>query len=150
MFDAGAEALLEEAVYEGIQKETIQGAEDLDKLTQTIYRQFSIWPEKHDELKHQWMNVPLMYEDPFYDINYVYGSILALKFYALYTRDPNNFAPKYIALLKNGFDAPPNDLLKRFLDVDLNDPSLVTDAMTILEAKIDLLEKNYQSKSDLQ
>jgi len=46
--------------------------------------------------------------------------------------------------MKNGFDAPPSILLQRFLDLDLNDPSLVSNALSLVEERIDLLEKNYQ------
>jgi oligoendopeptidase F len=85
-----------------------------------------------------------MYEDPFYDLNYVYGALLALKFYEMYRRDPKHFVPRYIALMRNGFDAPPAILLKRFLDIDLHDPGLVSNALSVVEDKVNLLEKSYQ------
>jgi oligoendopeptidase F len=85
-----------------------------------------------------------MYDDPFYDMNYVYGALLALKFYQMYTKDPKDFASRYIALMRNGFDAPPEILLKRFLGVDVHDPHLLSDALNIIEAKVKLLEKSYQ------
>jgi oligoendopeptidase F len=144
MFGVAPEVVVEHAVYDGVRQGSIKGADDLDALTKRIYSRYSIWPEKHDELKGQWMNISLMYEDPFYDINYVYGVLLALKFYEMYTRDPGHFVPRYIALMRNGFDAPPGILLKRFLDIDLNDPRLMSDDLRVLEDKVDLLEKSYQ------
>jgi oligoendopeptidase F len=144
VFLIAPEVAVEHAVYDGIKQGTIKGADDLDSLTKRIYSRYSIWPEKHDELKETWMNIGLMYEDPFYDINYVYGVLLALEFYALYTRDPQHFVPRYIALMRNGFDAPPEILLKRFLGVDLHDPLLLSDALKVLEEKVSLLAKSYQ------
>ena len=144
MFVAGFEALLEQSVYQGVAQGKIHGANDLDLITKQVYSRFSIWPEKEDELKNQWMMIPLMYEDPFYDINYVYGSILALKFYHLYRRDPAKFADSYIALMENGFDAPPGDLLRRFLNIDLKDPNLLSDALQIVEEKVNRLEQIYK------
>lgn len=144
MFVVAPEVAVEHAVYDGVRQGSIKGADDLDALTKRIYSRYSIWPEKHDELKGQWMNISLMYEDPFYDINYVYGVLLALKFYELYTRDAQHFVPRYIALMRNGFDAPPAILLKRFLDIDLNDPRLMSDVLRVLEDKVNLLEKSYQ------
>lgn len=144
IFRVAPEVAVEHAVYDGVRQGTIKGADDLDALTKQIYSRYSIWSEKHDELKSQWMNISLMYEDPFYDINYVYGALLALKFYELYTRDPEHFVPRYIALMRNGFDAPPELLLKRFLDIDLHDSRLVSNALSVVEDKINLLEKSYQ------
>jgi oligoendopeptidase F len=144
MFYVAPEVAVEHAVYDGVNQGTIKGADDLDILTKRIYSRYSIWPEKHDELKSQWIGISLMYEDPFYDINYIYGALLALKYYQMYTRDPEHFAPRYIAFMRNGFDAPPEALLKRFLDIDLHDPHLVSDALSVVEDKINLLEKGYQ------
>ena len=144
MFVVAPEVELEHAIYEGVSQGTIKGADDLDVLTRRIYSRYSIWPQKQDELKSSWINVRLMYEDPFYLPNYIYGALLALKFYELYTRDPKAFVPRYIALMSNGFTTPPNVLLKRFLDIDLNDPRLVANALSIVEEKINLLEESYQ------
>jgi oligoendopeptidase F len=144
MFSVAPEVAVEHAVYDGVKQGAIKGADDLDALTKRIYSRYSIWPEKHDELKAGWMNIGLMYEDPFYDTNYVYGALLALKFYEMYTRDPQHFVPRYIALMRNGYDAPPEVLLKRFMDIDLQDPRLVSSALSVVEDKIDLLEKSCQ------
>lgn len=144
MFRVAPEVALEHAVYDGVKQGSIKGADDLDALTKRIYSRYSISPEKQDELKSQWMSIGLMYEDPFYDTNYVYGAVLALKFYEMYSRDREHFVPRYTALMRNGFDAPPAVLLKRFLDIDLNDPRLVSNAMSVLEEKVSLLEKSYQ------
>ena len=142
MFYVAPEVVIEHAIYEGVMKNTIKGADDLDALSQRIYARYS--SEKGDELKTRWMTLSLMYEDPFYYINYVYGALLALNFYEIYSRDPERFVPRYLALMKNGFDAPPKILLKRFLDLELDDPSLITNALRVVEEKVNLLDKSYQ------
>lgn len=142
MFRGAPEVVMEHAVYEGVRKGNINGADDLDALNQRVYSRYS--SESGAELKTRWMTLSLMYEDPFYYVNYVYGAMLALKFYEMYTRDPEHFVPRYIALMRNGFDAPPQVLLKRFLDIDLHDPRLVAGALRIVEDKVNLLEKSYQ------
>ena len=144
MFYVAPEVALEHAVYEGVKDGNIKGADDLDALTKRVYSPYSISPEKNAELKSQWMKLGLMYEDPFYYVNYVYGVMLALKFYEMYTREPEHFVPRYIALMKNGFDAPPAILLRRFLDIDIHSPDLVSNALSMIEKKVDLLEKSYQ------
>jgi oligoendopeptidase F len=143
MFVVAPEVAIEHAVYEGVKRGTIKSADDLDLLTKQTYSRYSIWAVKHDELKARWMDIGLMYEDPFYDVNYIYGALLALKFYELFKRDPQHFIPSYIALIRNGFDATPEVLLRRFLNIDLRDPRLVSDALSVVEGKIDLLERGY-------
>jgi oligoendopeptidase F len=142
MFAVAPEVAFEHAVYEGVGKGTIKGADDLDGLAKQIYSRYSI-SAKSDDLKTRWMTITLMYEDPFYDINYIYGALLALNFYEMYSRDPERFVSRYISLMKNGFDAPPKILLKRFLDLDLDDPRLITNAVRVVEEKVNLLEKSY-------
>ncbi len=143
MFTVAQEETLEQAIYDGVKQGKIKNADDLDTLTKQIASRFSIWADKHDELKMQWITSTLFYEDPLYDINYVYGAMLALKYYEMYSRNPKQFVPRYIALMKNGFDAPPDILLKRHLEIDLRDPNLVKDAVRLLENKVNLLEVEY-------
>jgi oligoendopeptidase F len=142
IFLVAPEVALEHAVYDGVRKGTIKGADDLDALSQRIYSRYSA--ESPDLLKTRWMTVSLMYEDPFYDVNYVYGALLALNFYSMYQDDREHFVPRYIALMKNGFAAPPGALLKRYLDLDLNDPRLFSTALNVIRKKVDLLEKAYR------
>jgi oligoendopeptidase F len=145
IFRVAPEVVVEHAVYEGVRKGTINGADNLDALSQRVYSQYSSEPA--DALKTRWMTISLMYEDPFYDVNYVYGALVAFNFYWLYQNDRERFVPRYIALMRNGFDAPPAVLLKRYLDLDLNDPRLVENALSEIKKKIDLLEENYRSES---
>jgi oligoendopeptidase F len=142
MFRVAPEVMVEHAVYEGIENGRIKTADDLDELSQKSFATYW-WSEKKDDFKQRWMNISLMYEDPFYDANYIYGSLLALNFYEMYLRDARHFLPRYIALMKSGFGAPPSVLLKRYLDLDINDPRLVSNALRIVEEKVSLLEKNY-------
>lgn len=143
MFVVAPEVVVEHAVYDGVEQGRIKGADDLDALAQRAYSRYST-SEKGEEFKTRWMTIRLMFEDPFYDINYVYGAVLALNFHEMYVRDPERFVPRYLALMKNGFDAPPAVLLKRFLDLALNDPRLIENALRVVEDKVNLLEKSYQ------
>ena len=143
IFTTASEAAIEQAIYAGVARGTIRNADDLDALTRTIGSKYSIWPEKQDELRMQWMQIPLMYDDPFYDVNYTWAGILALKFFAMYQRDPSHFMDRYAALIANGFDARPADLLRRFLGIDLYDPELVRDAIAYVGPKIDELAAAY-------
>jgi oligoendopeptidase F len=143
LFFVGQDAMLEQAIYDGVTKGEINNADDLDQVTKKICDRFSMWNEKYPQLNMRWITASLFYEDPFYEINYVYGSLLALHYYELYQKDPETFVDHYNALLRNGFDAPPAVLLKKFLNIDLNDPQVLAGPIQILTQKLDLLEKEY-------
>lgn len=137
------DAALEQAIYEGAAKGTLHNADDLDTLTLKIDSQFSQWPAKYPEMKSRWASSWLAYEDPLYNVNYLYGGLLALQYYRMWQHAPADFAPCYVALLKNGFNDTPANLLKRFLDVDLtNDTTLLDNASGAVEEKLKLLEHN--------
>jgi len=135
-FYIAPEAELEEAVYDGVTAGTIGGADDLDALTARVYDRYTVGTPKQ-----KWMSITLMYEDPFYDVNYVYGAIIALRMYAIYGKDPKAFAPRYVAMMKNGYTAPPAALLRRFFDIDLDDP--LDDVVKLLDARVDDLRVAY-------
>lgn len=134
-FKVAPEAELEEAVYDGVAAGTIHSADDLDALTLRIDSQYTIAPTKD-----RWMHVPLMYEDPFYDFNYVIGGVIALRLYAMERNDPKDFAARYVALMRNGYNAPPAALLKKFLGIDLDDPKMMDTAVKILRRRVEELD----------
>jgi len=143
-FYGAQDALLEQQIYEGVAAGTVRGADDLDRLNVEVLGKFSVFPAPTPELRNSWATVPLMYEDPLYDVNYVYGGLLALKYYQLYSTNRETFVPQYVALLKNGFDAPPAELLKRFLNIDLFDSSLLNDDLELLNLRLKQLESSPQ------
>jgi len=136
LYFTAQDAALEQAIYEGVQRGEVESADDLDMLTYQTINRFDIWVVRHDQVKMRWITNQLFYEDPLYCINYVYGSLLALKYYDLYLQAPVPFVTKYIALISNGFDAAPDNLLKEFLDIDLHDPQVLVDAVQSLEKKV--------------
>jgi oligoendopeptidase F len=143
LFFIAQDAALEQSIYEEVERGSIESADDLDALTKRINSRFDVWTHRHDELKMRWITNRLFYEDPLYDINYVYGALLALKYYELLNQAPVSFAKNYISLLSNGFDATPEVLLKEFLNIDVHDPGLITSAVHILENKVRLLNEEY-------
>ena len=142
-FVAGAEADLEQRIYLEAQAGKTLDAAALNQLTTDVYSKYSSYGPTTPELRNQWMMIPLMYEDPFYDANYVYAAVLALKYYELLEKDPEKFRTGYIALLKNGFDAPPQALLKKFLSIDMEDPTLANKALLLVGARVEQLGRLY-------
>jgi oligoendopeptidase F len=63
----------------------------------------------------------------------------------MYERDPHAFAPRYVALLKNGFNDSPAALLQRFLSIDLTDErGLVTNAASVIDRRTQSLDALYR------
>ena len=143
IYDAVTFADLEQKIYEGVEQNQINNADDLDKLMRQTGSRYSIWHEKHRELDGYWSLIGSYYETPFYGHNYVVAKILALKYYELYKRDPQNFIPRYNALLRNGYTTSPENLLKKFLDINLNDPQFASGFSQVIEDKLTIFETLY-------
>ncbi len=139
-FLGARDALLEQAIYDGVASGTVRNADDLDNLTLKIEGQFSQFPASTPELRTDWARMSLMFEDPLYDVNYMYGGLLALKYYQLYSTRREWFVPRYIQILKNGFNQPPAALLNQFLDIDLSGSVLLNDDSDLLNRRLDQLE----------
>jgi oligoendopeptidase F len=149
-FVAGAEAELEQRIYLEAQAGKTLDAAALNKLTTDVYNKYSIYGPTTPELRSQWMMIPLMYNDAFYDVNYVYAAVLALKYYEMLQNDPQKFRNAYVALLKNGFDVPPQDLLKKFLSIDIQDPTLVEKALSTVAIRVEQLDGLYRKAPPLR
>jgi oligoendopeptidase F len=143
LFFVAQDAALEQAIHEGVTRGDVRTADDLDELTATVNSRYSIWDAKYPQLNERWMTNGLFYEDPLYNINYVYGAMLALEYYTMLHADRRGFARRYVALLSNGFDGTPAELLRRFLGIDLDDPGLLDDAVAVLTGKLDDLQQVY-------
>jgi oligoendopeptidase F len=145
-FYSAQDALLEQSVYEGVSAGTIRNADDLDSLSLKIDAQFSQFPGSTPEVRSRWARVDLMFEDPLYDVNYVYAGLLALKYFHLYSTRREWFVPRYVAMLKIGFNQPPGELLNQFLGIDLSGPGLLNDDLELLKCRLDQMEASPAGK----
>lgn len=133
-------ASFEDAMHDGLAKGWIRSPEDLDTLEQRQWSRF-MTVAAFDKDKARWLTTEHFVSVPLYEINYVYASLLALKYFEMFRKDPANFAGRYAALVSNGFDAPPSSLLRRFLGIDLKSPKLVDESLSYLRANLPRLEK---------
>ncbi|HKS29815.1 MAG TPA: response regulator [Pyrinomonadaceae bacterium] len=123
---------------------TYKGDAQVVRALQKTGARFSVWFGPKSERQMEWANVITYYVWPLYRINYLYANLLALKYFDLYTRDRNRFVPAYLALLGNGYDAPPEVLLKKFVGTGTRDPKLVEDALDVINKKVTELEQLYK------
>lgn len=140
IYDAVTFADLEQKIYEGVEQNRINNADDLDKMMRETGSRYSIWHAKHREFDGYWSLIDGYYNTPLFSHNNVVAKILALKYFELYKRDPKKFIPRYNALLRNGYTTSPENLLKKFLDIDLNDPQFASGFSQIVEEKLKSFE----------
>jgi len=136
VFGSALQAELEQAIYFGVRDGRLRTARDLDDLTQTLRAAYLDAPRLAAPTRVSWARQKLFFTDPLYSVNYLFAGLLALAYLRQFEHDPQGFARRYVALLENGFDAPPRTLLKKFLDIDLDDaPGLVAGASAWIEGR---------------
>jgi oligoendopeptidase F len=145
LFTIAQDALLEQEIYDGVAFGNIRNEDDLTAANEKVNQLFSIWPTTvYPQQNLRWVTNSLFYEDPFYNINYVLGVVLALKYYEMYKADKAAFSKKYLTLLTNGFTDAPAPLLKKYFNINIDDPRLLKNAFGIIRSKVDELESLYK------
>lgn len=132
------ESELELQIYDSVAAGRNLDADDIERLTQNVASRSSVWFGPNGERTLAWVQPIQFYTWPLYRVNYVIAELLALQYLDKLHRDPAGFTPRYAALLRNGYDAPPDELLQRFLGISLRDPdALVTNALNVVEQWLD-------------
>lgn len=142
VYGSARETELEESIYAGVRANTIRTAADLDRLTADVLSRYESYTDS--ELETYWASNRLYFTDPFYDVNYLFAGLLALEYLRLYEQAPREFATRYLAMLQNGFTAPPEKLLQTYLQVNLGDETkLVAQATELIRHRTQVLENLY-------
>jgi oligoendopeptidase F len=136
IFTSAEEATLEQGVHDGVVAGRIRNASDLDALTRTTLTTYDIWEAGEPARQHLWMTKQLMFEDPLYLVNYLYAGLFATKTYAMLKSGDLEFRGRYLALLKDGYDAPPATLMRRLFGHDVSIDQLIDDDMEVFSAKV--------------
>ncbi len=139
VFPSAEEAAVELAIHKGVGEGRIRTPDDLDSAAAAAGAPYSIDYERTPERRGVWMLADGYFMAPMQELNDAYASLLAIRYFQLYRRDPARFRRGYLALLSGGYDAAPADLLRRHLDIDMNAPGFVAETMTALRADIDAL-----------
>ena len=88
------------------------------------------------------MRKTLVFETPLYLVNYLFASVIAVALYEKSHTDPQ-FATKYEALLRRGFDSEPQAILAS-MGIRLDDPALIRPAARVVAEKTDQLQSLYR------
>ena len=143
IFNSAEEAMLEQGVYDGVVAGRIRNASDLDALTSTTLTTYDIWASRETDRQHLWMTKQLMFEDSLYLVNYLYAGLFATKTYAMLKSGDLAFRGRYLALLKDGYNAPPATLMRRLFGRDVSIDQLVDDDVDVFSAKVAELAALY-------
>ena len=146
VFGSARETALEEALHADIQAGRARTAAAFDARTLAVFADYTPPLQRFDDGRAFWARNRLYFIDPFYDTNYLFAGLLALAYLRQFEQDPRDFERRYVALLSNGFDAPPRELLQRFMRIDLADGAgLVRDATAAIAARTAALAQLYES-----
>ncbi len=137
-------AAVEKAVFEAVDKGTVKTPEDLDKITFEIGKKTSIWHELDPTTNRLWQQIPHFYNAPTYYTNYVFASLLAQSYFAQYQKDPVDFARRFTGLLRNGFNDTPQNLLRKFMYMNLTNPKTFESVFAQQEQYLIDLEALYR------
>ncbi len=145
LFGSAEEATLEQSLYDAVAADRVRNAADLDALTLSVWSRYDRYAATQPQLAHTWITKSLLVEDPLYLVNYLYAGLLATKMFDSVKRDPAGFQQRYGDLLRNGFYAPPEQLLKTFFGRELSQRELVDDSMNILSQRVQALAEIYRT-----
>jgi oligoendopeptidase F len=133
LFRSAHESLLELQIFDSVAAGRMLSADAVEALTQRTGAVYSVWYGPGTEHELAWVQPIQFYTWPLYRANYVLAKLLALRYLDQLHRDPPAFRGRYLQLLRNGYDAPPDVLLRRFMNIDLRDgASLVDGAVRVI------------------
>ena len=144
VFTSAEEGSFEQAVYDGVVTGAINCREDLDKINADILNKYELLAPQESNLRFGWMKKRLLFEDPLYLVNYLYAALVACKLYEMAVTDPKNFQPRYLALLREGFDAPGNELLQKNMGFTLDSKGLLDGALQLMRQRSVQLSQLYE------
>ncbi|MBC7789207.1 MAG: M3 family oligoendopeptidase [Anaerolineae bacterium] len=154
LFKTAREATFEQSLYDSAATSAMLGPDQLEVMMQSAGSRYSIWfgtdSAGRGQRTMEWVNALHFFTRPLYRVNYTYAKLLALSYFDQYTRDPVKFVPRYLALLRNGYDASPDSLLRRFMGTQLTHPDLVTGAVRVIERRMADFEKQAAGTPERQ
>jgi oligoendopeptidase F len=136
LFLGAQDAELEQSLYDHV--DSLDTADALDRLTARVDSAYT--SDRRPGAAGRWMRVGLLYEDPLYLSNYLYSGFLITALHRRFVADPQAFAPRYAAFMREPSAAPPAEMLRRTLGVSFADPAVLRDALQLLETQIAAFE----------
>jgi oligoendopeptidase F len=117
-----------------------RSVEDLSELyLANLAEQFGDSVQVTPEFRYEWLNIPHIYQSPFYCYAYSFGQLLVLALYRRYQEQGAAFRPGYLKLLSYGGSARPQEILSE-VGIDMTDRSFWQGGFDLVRQRIDELE----------
>lgn len=144
LFTSAEEGTFEQQLYDGVARQQIKDRKDVDSLYTGIMNRYDLFFPNEPERKSEWINKRLLFDDPLYNINYLYAMLVTCKLYQQLHHDPEKFKLQYANLLKGGFDDNAETLLMRTMGFKLDHQVLLTSALDLMTSKAALLKSQIE------
>lgn len=135
IFTAAEEGSFEQGLYDGVAAGRIHDRRDVDSLYAGIMGHYDLFFQAEPERRSEWINKRLVFDDPLYNVNYLYAMLLTCRLYEQAHRDPADFGRRYAALLRNGFNAPADKLIRKFMGFGLDNQALLRSALELMQQR---------------
>jgi oligoendopeptidase F len=133
LWELARRAKFEMVAYDLQAKGELRDEEGLNEICFQTGRPYDPFFDTNGEMKFHWIRKHHYWSVPTYYINYVVAQLLSLTYYQHYLADPKGFPPKYVAMVSAGFEKPPEELLKGYLGIDLEDPQLLDGVFAMIQ-----------------
>ena len=131
----GRRGAFEQGLYDGVAVGKIKHREDIDSLYTATMKPYDLFFEAEPERKIEWLDKRLVFDDPLYNVNYLYAILVTCQLYQQAHIDPKKFAVNYRNLLENGYPAPANILLKKYMGINYDNRTLLSGTLDLFSAK---------------
>ncbi|MBD1850096.1 M3 family metallopeptidase [Leptolyngbya sp. FACHB-711] len=92
------------------------------------------------EHQYDWARIGHIYFKPFYCYQYTASNIVSLACYQKYREVGKDFIPGYLELLASGSSLDQVTALRQYVDVDIEDPTTIKNALNYVEGLLDQLQ----------
>jgi oligoendopeptidase F len=103
-----------------------------------LLEQFQDSVDVHEMFQWEWVEIPHIYQTPFYCYAYSFGQLLVLSLYQQYKQEGASFIPRYLKILSYGGSASPDHILKE-AGVDVNSASFWQGGFDVIRGMVDQL-----------
>ena len=135
VFRSAEEAAIELAIHDLVNSGEAVDADALDRLTMDAGSRYVVDYGDLPERAGMWMLSQGYFMAPMQELNDVWASLLAIRYFLAWREDPEAFRVRYLELLSRGYDAAPDELLKS-VGIDIHDQNFVGGTMAALRQTV--------------